>query len=39
MRMVDAAFEGLPPDGREPAYEVLRRRVQVQFELSEELAT
>jgi enediyne biosynthesis protein E3 len=29
--MVDAAFEGLPPDGDLPSYEILRQRVQHQF--------
>jgi hypothetical protein len=37
VHMVDAAFEGLPPDGAEPAYEILRRRVQNQLTLAEEL--
>jgi hypothetical protein len=39
VRMVDAAFEDLPSDGPEPAYEVLRRRVQVQLASREELTT
>ena len=29
---------GLPSDGKEPAYEILRRQVQVQLALREELA-
>jgi hypothetical protein len=38
VRMVNAAFLGLPSDGKKPAYEILRRQVQVQLVLSEELA-
>jgi len=38
VRMVIAAFLGLPSDGKEPAYEILRRQVQVQLALREELA-
>jgi hypothetical protein len=38
VRTVIAAFLGLPPDGKEPAYEILRRQVQVQLALREELA-
>ena len=38
VRMVNAAFLGLPSDGKEPAYEILRRQVQVQLALREELA-
>jgi hypothetical protein len=36
-RMVNAAFLGVPPVGKEPAYEVLRRQVQVPLALREEL--
>jgi enediyne biosynthesis protein E3 len=38
VHMVNAAFLGLSSDGKEPAYEILRRHVQVQFALREELA-
>jgi hypothetical protein len=38
VRMMNAAFLGLPSDGKEPAYEILRRQVQVQLALREELA-
>jgi hypothetical protein len=38
VRTVNAAFLGLPSDGKEPAYEILRRQVQVQLALREELA-
>ena len=38
VRMVNAAFLGLPSDGKEPAYEIPRRQVQVQLALREELA-
>jgi hypothetical protein len=38
VRLVDDAFEGLPPDTPgEPAYEALRRRVQHQLATTEEL--
>jgi enediyne biosynthesis protein E3 len=33
VRMVNAAFLGRPPDGKKPAYEILRRQVQVQLAL------
>jgi hypothetical protein len=29
--VTDAALEGLPPDGEEPAYEVWRRRIQSRY--------
>jgi hypothetical protein len=38
VRMVNAAFLDLPSNGMEPAYEILRRQVQVQLALREELA-
>ena len=38
VRMVNAAFPGLPSDGKEPAEEILRRQVQVHLALREELA-
>jgi hypothetical protein len=38
VRMESAAFLGLPSDGKEPAYEILRRQVQVQLALREERA-
>jgi hypothetical protein len=37
-RMVNSAFLGLPPDGKEPAYDIRRRQIQVKLELREELA-
>lgn len=37
--MVDAAFEGLPPDGEEPAYEILRQRVQQQLAAMKEITS
>jgi hypothetical protein len=36
--MVNAAFLGLPSDGKETAHEILRRQVQVRLALREELA-
>ncbi|MFM7470890.1 MAG: DUF1702 family protein [Nodosilinea sp.] len=33
--VVDTALEGLPPDGIEPVYEVLRQRIQAHFSLQE----
>jgi Protein of unknown function (DUF1702) len=38
VRMVNAAFCGLRFDGKEPAHEILRREVQAQLALREELA-
>jgi hypothetical protein len=38
VRMMNAAFSGLSSDGKEPAYEILRRQVQVPCALREELA-
>jgi Protein of unknown function (DUF1702) len=38
VRMVNAAFLGLTSDRKEPAHEILRREVQVQLALREELA-
>jgi hypothetical protein len=38
-RLFDAAVEDLPPDGVEPAYEVLRRRIQHQVVSTQELTT
>ena len=38
VRMVNAASLGLPSDGKVPAYKILRRQVQVQLALREELA-
>jgi hypothetical protein len=37
VRMVNAAFLGLPSDGKQPAYEILRRQVQDQLALREGL--
>jgi hypothetical protein len=33
VRMLNAAFLGLSSDGKQPAYEILRRQVQVQLAL------
>jgi hypothetical protein len=38
VRKVNAAFLGLPSDGKQPAYEIVRRQVHVQLALREELA-
>jgi hypothetical protein len=38
VHMTNAALHGLPSDGKEPADEILRRHVQVQLALREELA-
>jgi hypothetical protein len=38
VRMMNAAFLGMSSDGKDPADEILRRQVQVQLALREELA-